>query len=88
MLQRETIELVIQVNGKVRDRLTVPAGLPEDELVALAKGSERVRAYLDGTSRARSSSPTSSSTSSSSVRPLGGASAIACPYACGRWRTS
>src|SRR5207248_5363402 len=33
MLQRETVELVLQVNGKVRDRIQVPAGLPEAELV-------------------------------------------------------
>jgi leucyl-tRNA synthetase len=48
MLQRETIELVVQVNGRVRDRLTVAAGLGEEELVALARSSERVQAHLDG----------------------------------------
>jgi leucyl-tRNA synthetase len=48
MLQRDTIELVIQVNGKVRDRMTVAAGLPKEELITLAKSSERVQAYLDG----------------------------------------
>ena len=48
MLERETVELVIQVNGKVRDRMTVPAGLSNDELIALARGSERVQAYLNG----------------------------------------
>src|SRR5205823_4620036 len=47
-LLHELIELVVQVNGKVRDRLHVPAGLPEDELVALAKGSPKVQAYLNG----------------------------------------
>jgi leucyl-tRNA synthetase len=47
-LARETIVLVIQVNGKVRDRLEVHAGLPEDELVAAARSSERVQAYLNG----------------------------------------
>jgi leucyl-tRNA synthetase len=47
-LQRETVELVLQVNGKVRDRIQVPAGLPEDELVARAKASEKVRAFLNG----------------------------------------
>jgi leucyl-tRNA synthetase len=47
-LVRELVELVVQVNGKVRDRLQVPAGLPDDELVALAKGSPKVQAYLDG----------------------------------------
>jgi leucyl-tRNA synthetase len=48
MLERETVELVIQVNGKVRDRMTVPAGLSQDELIALARGSERVQAHLNG----------------------------------------
>jgi leucyl-tRNA synthetase len=47
-LVRETFELVVQVNGKVRDRFEVDAGLSEDELVARARGSERVRTYLDG----------------------------------------
>ena len=47
-LVRETFELVVQVNGKVRDRFEVDAGLSEDELVARARESERVRSYLDG----------------------------------------
>jgi leucyl-tRNA synthetase len=48
MLQRETFELVVQVNGKVRDRLQVPADLPEEELVARAKESPKVQAQLNG----------------------------------------
>jgi leucyl-tRNA synthetase len=47
-LVRETFELVVQVNGKVRDRFEVDAGLSEDELVARARESERVRTYLNG----------------------------------------
>jgi leucyl-tRNA synthetase len=47
-LERETFELVVQVNGKVRDRVEVPASLSEDELVATAKASPRVQAHLDG----------------------------------------
>ena len=47
-LVRATFELVVQVNGKVRDRFEVEAGLSEDELVARARASERVRSYLDG----------------------------------------
>jgi leucyl-tRNA synthetase len=47
-LVRETFELVVQVNGKVRDRFQVDAGLSEDELVELARASERVQSYLDG----------------------------------------
>jgi leucyl-tRNA synthetase len=48
LLVRDTIELVCQVNGRVRDRIQVPAGLPDEELVALARASERVQAHLDG----------------------------------------
>jgi leucyl-tRNA synthetase len=48
LLEEDTFELVVQVNGKVRDRLQVPADLPEDELVARAKESPKVQAHLNG----------------------------------------
>jgi leucyl-tRNA synthetase len=48
LLVRETVQLVVQVNGKVRDRFEVPAGLPEDELVARARASEKVQSFLNG----------------------------------------
>jgi leucyl-tRNA synthetase len=40
------IELVVQVNGKVRGRLLVPPGLPEPEAVARAKVDETVRKFI------------------------------------------
>ncbi|HZQ65512.1 MAG TPA: leucine--tRNA ligase [Gaiellaceae bacterium] len=48
LLERETFELVVQVNGRVRDRLVVPSGLADEELVERAKASERVQTHLDG----------------------------------------
>ena len=36
------------MNGRVRGRVEVPAGLAEDELVARAKELPRVAAHLDG----------------------------------------
>jgi leucyl-tRNA synthetase len=48
LLQRDTVELVLQVNGKVRDRLQVPVGLSDAELVERAKASPKVQAHLDG----------------------------------------
>jgi leucyl-tRNA synthetase len=48
LVAAETVEVVVQVNGKLRDRLQVPAGTSEDELVARALESERVRAHVNG----------------------------------------
>ncbi len=42
----ETVTMVIQVNGKVRDRVEVDADIGEDEAVAAALQSERVQEYL------------------------------------------
>jgi leucyl-tRNA synthetase len=52
-LVRDEVELVLQVNGKVRDRVRVPAGLSEEELIARAKASEKVQAHIDGASERR-----------------------------------
>jgi leucyl-tRNA synthetase len=48
LLERDTFELVVQVNGRVRDRFEVDVGLSDEELVARALESERVRSHLDG----------------------------------------
>lgn len=48
LLEQEMVEIVVQVNGRIRDRLHVAPDTPEDELVARARASERVQAYLDG----------------------------------------
>ena len=48
MLARETFELVIQVNGKVRDRVEASVDESEAELVDRALASPRVQAHLDG----------------------------------------
>jgi leucyl-tRNA synthetase len=48
LLERETFELVVQVNGRVRGRVEVPAGIEDDELIARAKELPRVAAHLDG----------------------------------------
>jgi len=44
----ETVTLVVQVNGKVRDRIAVPAGIPDDEARCLALASPRVQLSLAG----------------------------------------
>ena len=52
-LRAERVTLVVQVNGKVRDRLEVDAAIGESEAVEQALASERVRRHLDGTSPRR-----------------------------------
>jgi leucyl-tRNA synthetase len=48
MLERDTFTLVVQVNGRVRDRVEVPVGLSDDELAERAKALPRVHAQLAG----------------------------------------
>jgi leucyl-tRNA synthetase len=45
-LVAETATMIVQVNGKLRDRIEVPAGIGEDEAVQLALASEKVRQHL------------------------------------------
>jgi leucyl-tRNA synthetase len=47
-LVEDTFELVVQVNGKVRDRFTVAASASEDEIVAQAQSSPKVQQHIDG----------------------------------------
>lgn len=44
----EEITLVIQVNGKLRDRIMVPVSITEAEAKELALGSERAKTHLEG----------------------------------------
>jgi leucyl-tRNA synthetase len=48
LLVRDTVTLVVQVNGKLRDRIEVAASASEEELLALARQSEKVAGHLDG----------------------------------------
>jgi leucyl-tRNA synthetase len=48
LLTSETVTLVVQVNGKLRDRIEADVDAPEEELIRLARGSEKVQRHLDG----------------------------------------
>ncbi|MFC4112063.1 leucine--tRNA ligase [Nonomuraea zeae] len=51
LLVQESVTCVVQVAGKVRDRLEVSPDITEDELRALALASEKVASYLEGMPR-------------------------------------
>ena len=48
LLEHETYMLVVQVNGKLRDRIEVASDTAESELVELAKSSDNVQRHLNG----------------------------------------
>jgi leucyl-tRNA synthetase len=45
---RDEIEIVVQVDGRVRSRLTADASAREPEIREMALADGRVRAWLDG----------------------------------------
>ena len=48
LVVEETVEIVVQVNGRVRDRLTLPVDASEDDVRERALASERVRGWVEG----------------------------------------
>ena len=52
-LEQETVEIAVQIKGKLRDRITVPSGAGKEELEALALASPRVTQILGGNSPRR-----------------------------------
>ena len=48
LLERDEIQLVVQVNGKLIDRLPAPASASSEQLEELARGSDKLSARLNG----------------------------------------
>jgi len=46
--KEDVIEIPVQVNGKVRDRITVPVDASEEEIKSAALASENVQRFLEG----------------------------------------
>lgn len=43
-----SVEIVLQIMGKVRSRMTIPVDMPKDEVIALAKADEKIAAAIEG----------------------------------------
>ena len=48
LLERDVVEIAVQVNGKLRDRVNAPAGATQEALEELARERPNVQAHLDG----------------------------------------
>ncbi|MGN6696960.1 MAG: class I tRNA ligase family protein, partial [Thermomicrobiales bacterium] len=47
-IEEETVTLIVQVNGKLRDRISAPAAITEDAARELALTSAKVAPHLNG----------------------------------------
>ena len=43
-----TVEVGVQVNGKVRAAVSIPTGCDKDTAIAAAKANERVASFVEG----------------------------------------
>jgi leucyl-tRNA synthetase len=50
LLVEDTLEIPVQVNGKLRDVIKVPANAAQAEIEAVAKASEKIKPFTDGKS--------------------------------------
>jgi leucyl-tRNA synthetase len=48
LLVEDTIEIPVQVNGKLRDVIKVPSAATKEEIQAAAQASEKVQQYIEG----------------------------------------
>ncbi|MGI8462041.1 MAG: leucine--tRNA ligase [Solirubrobacterales bacterium] len=48
LLESDTFTLIVQVNGKLRDQIEADSAAAKEDLLVLARESERVQAHLDG----------------------------------------
>ncbi|MEZ3421620.1 MAG: leucine--tRNA ligase [Eubacterium sp.] len=43
-----SVEIVLQIMGKVRSRITIPVDMPKEKVLALAKADEKIAAAIEG----------------------------------------
>ena len=44
----DTVEIVVQVNGKLRARLQMPQGASKEEMLREAKNDEKIKTWIEG----------------------------------------
>ena len=44
----DEVEIVVQINGKVKDKLMVPASLTREDMESYAKENEKIKALIEG----------------------------------------
>ena len=47
-LIKEEVEIVIQVNGKVREKIMVNKNISKDDLEKAALNNDRIKSFIDG----------------------------------------
>ena len=44
----DTVEIVLQINGKVRNRLVIPADISKEDAIAAAKQDDKIASQIEG----------------------------------------
>lgn len=47
----DEVQIIVQVNGKLRDRIALPADADKEAATAVARASDKVAPHLEGTVR-------------------------------------
>jgi leucyl-tRNA synthetase len=48
LLERDEVEIALQINGKLRDRMPAPAAADREQLETMARNRPKVQAHIDG----------------------------------------
>jgi len=48
LIKEETVELIIQINGKLRDKISVPVGTDREKAIELTKSSSEIKKWIEG----------------------------------------
>lgn len=48
LAREQTVELVVQINGKVRSKIMIPQGMTDEQIKNIALDDEKIKSWLDG----------------------------------------
>ena len=47
-IQLDEVEIIVQVNGKVRNKINAPVGIDQDVMKNLALNDEKIKEFIEG----------------------------------------
>ncbi|MEI3503062.1 MAG: class I tRNA ligase family protein [Anaerovoracaceae bacterium] len=47
-LVKDSIEIVVQINGKIKDKINIPGDMSRDDMMKLADENDKIKALTEG----------------------------------------